>query len=56
MLPYTMVSCTPLHILTQHRDKAYILDGLYLSKPEKKPHGAKFCFILHCPSLKNDRK
>lgn len=40
----------------EHRDKGYRLDGIYLSKPAKKPHGAKFCFVLHCPNQHNDRK
>ena len=44
---------TPLPL--QHRHKAIRLDGVYLTKPEKKPKGAKFCFILHCPDKLNER-
>ena len=40
----------------QHRHKAIRLDGVYLTKPEKKPQGAKFCFILHCPDKLNERQ
>jgi hypothetical protein len=39
----------------EHRHKAITLDGLYLSKPEKKVKGAKFCFILHAPDMSNPR-
>lgn len=39
----------------EHRHKAIGLEGLYLSKPEKKVKGAKFCFILHAPEKCNER-
>ncbi|CAI8015309.1 hypothetical protein GBAR_LOCUS9494 [Geodia barretti] len=39
----------------EHRHKAIVLDSLYLSKPEKKVKGAKFCFILHAPDKSNPR-
>lgn len=39
----------------EHRHKAIRLDGVYLTKPDKKPQGAKFCFILHCPDKLNER-
>ena len=32
------------------------LAGLYLTKPEKKPKGCKFCWILHVPDPKNHRR
>lgn len=39
----------------EHRHRAIRLDGVYLTKPEKKPKGARFCFILHCPDKFNER-
>lgn len=40
----------------QHRHNALLLDGLYLTKPQTKPTGAKYCFVLHCPHTSNPRK
>lgn len=32
------------------------LAGLYLTKPDKKPKGGKFCWILHTPDPRNHRR
>lgn len=39
----------------EHRHKAVILDKLWLSKPENKPKGAKYCFVLNVPDKRNER-
>lgn len=44
------------HFLVQHRHGAIKLNELYLSKPEKKPRGAKYTFILHAPHKANKRQ
>ena len=46
----------PRVTILQHCHKAVGLEGLYLSKPEKKPKGAKFSFILHVPDKDNKRQ
>jgi hypothetical protein len=34
----------------------YVMNRVYLSKPDKKPLGGKYCFILHTPDPANKRK
>ena len=62
LLPPPFLLCPPSYYRStlpaslQHRHKAIFLKGLYLTKPEKKPKGAKYCFVLHAPDKRNERK
>ncbi|XP_065889616.1 uncharacterized protein [Dysidea avara] len=40
----------------QHRHGAYNLEGVFLGHCEKKPQGAKYCFIMHTPAPCNKRR
>ena len=40
----------------KRKQMEFHLAGLYLTKPDKKPRGCKFCWILHIPDPKNTRR